>query len=113
MFQNADVPVLGVVQNMHGFICPHCGERIDIFPPSSEQRTQLDNLPLLGTIPLDPAMVTSGDRGQPAVVSLPESAVATAFFSIAHQIANTLEIEHSAKETDTTNGKEEIDERED
>jgi len=114
MFQNAGVPVLGVIQNMQGFICPHCGERIDIFPPSSQQRTQLDNLPQLGTIPLDPAMVTSGDRGQPAVVSLPESRLATAFFSIAHQIASTLEIQHSAiKETGTTRGKEETDERED
>src|SRR6266851_9766583 len=55
MFQGVNVPVLGVVQNMDGFLCPHCGERIDIFPPSPESRALLDGLPLLGAIPLDPA----------------------------------------------------------
>src|SRR5438876_948671 len=51
MFQKADVPVLGVVQNMDGFICPHCGERIEIFPASHERRQLLDTVPLLATIP--------------------------------------------------------------
>jgi hypothetical protein len=63
-------------------------------------------------------MVTSGDRGQPAVVSLPESPIATAFFSIAHQIINRLETSTgiqppTSEETNTTKGEEEIDERED
>src|SRR5436309_4202640 len=60
MFQQSGVPVLGVVQNMDGFLCPHCGEHVDIFPRSQEARTVLDALPLLGRVPLDPEAVISG-----------------------------------------------------
>src|SRR5215469_1136353 len=88
MFQNAGVPVLGLVQNMSGFVCPHCGERVDIFPSSAESRALLDGLPLLGAIPLDPATALSGDRGQPVVVSLPESPVTAAFRCIAEQVVS-------------------------
>src|SRR5438270_10304433 len=90
MFQSANVPVLGLVQNMAGFLCPHCGERIDIFPTSTEVHSQLYQLPLLGTIPLDPATARSGDSGQPVVVSMPESPVSLAFCAMAEQIASQL-----------------------
>ena len=90
MFQNTGVPVLGLVQNMSGFVCPHCGELIDIFPASSESRTSLDSLPLLGAIPLDPATASSGDKGQPVVVSVPESPVTVAFYGIAEQVGEIL-----------------------
>ena len=92
MFKNADVPVLGLVQNMSGFLCPHCGERIDVFPPGHSSRTLLDDLPLLGAIPLDPPTALSGDRGQPVVVSMPESPVSLAFLGVADQITATLEV---------------------
>src|SRR5438132_9142636 len=91
MFREAGVPALGVVQNMDGFLCPHCGERIEIFPRSREVREQLDNLPLLGSIPLDPAAALSGDKGQPVVVSNPESPVSIAFMSIAEQVKTIIE----------------------
>jgi ATP-binding protein involved in chromosome partitioning len=90
MFQNAGVPVLGLVQNMCGFVCPHCGEHIDIFPSSVESRALLDGLPLLGSIPLDPATAMSGDKGQPVVMSMPESPVAVAFEGIAEQVIASL-----------------------
>jgi ATP-binding protein involved in chromosome partitioning len=90
MFQKAGVPILGLVQNMSGFVCPHCGERIDIFPPSSESRTLLDSLPLLGAIPLDPSTAVQGDQGRPVVISMPESPVTTAFYSIAEQVTDNL-----------------------
>ena len=90
MFQNAGVAVLGLVQNMSGFVCPHCGERVDIFPSSDESRALLDSLPLLGAIPLDPATAVSGDKGQPVVVSMPESPVAAAFKYVAEQVAAAL-----------------------
>ncbi|HJT55618.1 MAG TPA: P-loop NTPase [Ktedonobacteraceae bacterium] len=92
MFQSAGVPVLGLVQNMSGFVCPHCGEHIDIFPTSLEYRALLDELPLLGAIPLDPATAVSGDTGQPVVVRMPESAVAQAFGCIAEKIAGMVEM---------------------
>ena len=62
------LPVIGVIENMSGFICPHCGEGVDIFK-SGGGRTMADemNVPFLGKIPLDPAMVTAGDEGKPFV----------------------------------------------
>ena len=90
MFQHAGVRVLGLVQNMSGFVCPHCGEPVEIFPSSTESRAQLDGLPLLGTIPLDPATAVSGDKGQPVVVSMPESPVSAAFKCVAEQVVAAL-----------------------
>lgn len=99
MFHSASVPVLGLVQNMSGFICPHCGERVDIFPASPEYRALLDDLPLLGSIPLDPATAISGDSGEPVVVRMPDSVVSQAFGFIAEKVANVLEVGKSAKDT--------------
>jgi len=90
MFQTAHVPLLGFVRNMDGFLCPHCGERVEIFPRSQEARLQLDDLPLLGSVPLDPQAVVSGDKGYPAVVSMPTSAMAQSFTEIAHQVKQQL-----------------------
>ncbi|QBD82403.1 ATP-binding protein [Ktedonosporobacter rubrisoli] len=87
MFKNGNVPVLGVIQNMDGFMCPHCGERVEIFPQSREARVQLDDLPLLGRIPLDPSAAAYSDKGYPAVVSMPESPVAQALVDAAEQVA--------------------------
>ncbi len=91
MFQNVYVPVLGVVQNMDGFVCPHCGERAEIFPRSQETRNLLDELPLLGSIPLDPAAVVSSDKGHPIIISMPESPVAQAFTRVATSVVSALD----------------------
>lgn len=90
MFQDAGVPIIGLVQNMSGFLCPHCGERVEIFPVSTEANSYLHQVPLLGTIPLDPATARSGDAGRPVVASHPESPVASAFFAIAEHSASRL-----------------------
>ena len=121
MFQAANVPVLGLVQNMDGFLCPHCGERVDIFPRSQEARILLDDLHLLGRIPLDPAAVVSGDKGHPVVISMPESPVAQAFFGVAEEViallkaANATNYAPLSADTadDTEQGKQANDERED
>lgn len=56
--------VLGIVENMSGFVCPHCGERVDIFNAGGGDRLAAETgLPLLGKIPLDPAIVKAGDEG--------------------------------------------------
>ena len=98
MFVAADVPVLGLIQNMDGFTCPHCGEHIDIFPRSQETRSQLDGLTLLSTVPLDPVAVVMGDKGQPIVVSMPDSPVASAFLIAAQRTAAALDNAHTANE---------------
>jgi ATP-binding protein involved in chromosome partitioning len=121
MFQAANVPVLGLVQNMDGFLCPHCGERVDIFPRSQETRIQLDDLRLLGRIPLDPAAVVSGDKGHPVVISMPESPVAQAFLGVAEEVIDILKVAKATKDAsvsaemvdDTEQGKQADDERED
>jgi ATP-binding protein involved in chromosome partitioning len=99
MFQGVDVPVLGVVRNMDGFLCPHCGEHVQIFPRSQEARELLDDLPLLGSIPLDPATAVSGDTGQPVVVSKAESAVAGAFLDMAAQVSLLLQAQRVVADT--------------
>src|SRR5690348_5297988 len=118
MFRNADVPVLGVVQNMDGWLCPHCGEQVEIFPRSQEAGNALDELPLLGRIPLDPKAVVSGDRGQPVVVSMPESLVAQAFTAMAEQIVALVETKQSVEtqaeqKEERRKGEQADDERED
>ncbi len=98
MFQEVNVHVLGVVQNMDGFLCPHCGETVEIFPRSLETRALLDDLPLLGSIPLDPSAALSGDKGQPVVVSKPTSPVAQAFISMAKEVKTLLDARKAVEE---------------
>ncbi len=87
MFRQAGTPVLGLVENMSGFVCPHCGERVEIFPPSKASSSLLGEVPVLATIPLDPATAASGDHGQPVTVIRPDSPVAQAFHALAERVA--------------------------
>ncbi len=89
MYRSAGVRVLGVVQNMSGFTCPHCGEVVEIFPIGREMAS-LDSLPVLCTIPFYPPTATSGDKGQPIVVSLPSSPASSAFYALAETISGAL-----------------------
>jgi ATP-binding protein involved in chromosome partitioning len=66
MLRDAGVPVLGGIENMSGFPCPHCGERIEVFPAAPTERTiWADGVPLLGTLPLDPALAEAAEHGRP------------------------------------------------
>ena len=88
MFEHMDVPILGVVENMSYFFCPHCHERTDIFGHGGAQKLADDNgVPLLGEIPLDPAVRAGGDAGQPVMVQDPMSPIAAAFREIAGLMA--------------------------
>ncbi len=91
MFKGAGVPILGLVQNMAGFLCPHCGERVDIFPMSAEATSLLHYMPLLGVVPLDLATARSGDSGQPIVVTMPQSPISAEFYAIAGQVVERLQ----------------------
>lgn len=81
-------PVLGLVENMSGLFCPHCGKEIDLFKKGGgKELAEREGLPFLGAIPLDPANVVAADRGQP-IVSLPGDFPAkTAFLKLAHTVA--------------------------
>jgi ATP-binding protein involved in chromosome partitioning len=88
MLARVNVPVLGIVENMSYFLCPHCGERTDIFSHGGAAR-QAERLkvPFLGEVPLETEIRVGGDEGYPIVVGKPNSPVATAFRTIAGALA--------------------------
>ncbi|HQU33767.1 MAG: hypothetical protein B7Z68_07700 [Acidobacteria bacterium 21-70-11] len=92
MFQKVNVPVLGMIENMSAFVCPHCGERSEIFKHGGGRRTaeQL-GVPFLGDIPIDPAIVLGGDAGTPIVAAHPDSAAAKAFLELAAAVREQVE----------------------
>jgi ATP-binding protein involved in chromosome partitioning len=91
MFRKVDVPVLGIVENMSIFVCPHCGEASEIFGHGGA-RTEAERLgvPFLGALPLHMAIRTTSDGGTPIVASQPESAEARAFLDVADRVADGL-----------------------
>jgi len=83
----AKMPILGIVENMSGFVCPHCGEKTDIFGSGGGERTAKEmNVPFLGKIPIEPDVMKSGDAGMPVVVSYPKSETAKAFVKITDKV---------------------------
>jgi Mrp family chromosome partitioning ATPase len=81
-----NIPVKGIVENMSGFICPHCGERTDIFKTGGGKQAANDlHVPFLGQIPLDPQVVLACDGGSPYVEKYPSSEMSKAFLDIAEQ----------------------------
>jgi ATP-binding protein involved in chromosome partitioning len=88
MFSQVKVEVIGLVENMGRFTCPHCHEAIDIFSSGGTERTAGQfGLEFLGSLDLDPAIREGGDRGLPVTLAGPESAVAKEFFDVARKIA--------------------------
>ncbi|UAL08046.1 MAG: Mrp/NBP35 family ATP-binding protein [Candidatus Methanogranum gryphiswaldense] len=86
------IPIIGLIENMSGFVCPHCGEITDIFKSGGGEATAKDmNIQFLGRVPIEPAIVLSGDSGMPIVISNPESESAKAFNKIANKIIETVE----------------------
>jgi ATP-binding protein involved in chromosome partitioning len=87
MFERVGVPVLGVVENMSYFACPHCGERTEIFLSGGGRRLADEvGVPLLGQVPLQARMPDLGDSGTPVVVAEPESPAAQALRQVADEI---------------------------
>jgi ATP-binding protein involved in chromosome partitioning len=88
MFHQVNVEVLGIVENMSHFNCPHCHQEIDIFSKGGAERTAKQfNLPFLGGIELDPQIRSGGDRGLPVALAGPDSPLAAPFYAIARQVA--------------------------
>jgi ATP-binding protein involved in chromosome partitioning len=90
MFRRLGVPVLGLVENMSHYTCPDCGRVEHLFGSGGGERTatQLE-IPFLGAIPIDPAVVAGGDSGRPVVLDRPESPSATSFVDIAAALLDT------------------------
>lgn len=69
-----NVPALGIIENMSGLVCPHCGKPIDVFKQGGGKQASLDlDVPFLGAIPLDLEIVNASDKGQPYVLEHPQS----------------------------------------
>lgn len=86
------IPIIGIVENMSGFVCPHCGEVTDIFGSGGGEATAGEmNVQFLGRVPIEPGIVLSGDSGMPIVLKDPSSESAKAFAGIIDRIVKTVE----------------------
>jgi ATP-binding protein involved in chromosome partitioning len=91
MFERVAVPLLGIVENMSYFACPHCGKPSPLFGSGGGARLARElGAPLLGEIPLDPRVLEGGDRGTPIVATDPESPAARALLDVAAKVAAAL-----------------------
>jgi ATP-binding protein involved in chromosome partitioning len=92
MFQRLNVPILGVVENMSTFACPHCGQHTSIFGETGGQRVADEyGAPLMARLPLDPETRVGGDEGTPITVRKPDSAQALAFRNLAAAVAKRID----------------------
>ncbi len=92
MFKRVDVPVLGLVENMSYFLCPHCGERSDIFSHGgAKQEAERWNVQFLGEIPLELKIREMSDAGKPIVANEPDGAYAKIYKEIAAKVRGALE----------------------
>ncbi|KAG9452581.1 hypothetical protein H6P81_005485 [Aristolochia fimbriata] len=92
MFCKVEVPILGLVENMSCFKCPHCGEKSYIFGCGGAQRTADEmNMEFLGEIPLEVGVRVSSDEGTPIVASAPDCGVSEAYKHLASNVVRRLE----------------------
>jgi len=97
MFQQVQVPILGVIENMSFFACPQCGEQEDLFGHGGgAEVAKLAGAPLLAQVPLDPQVCEDGDAGQPIVLASPGSATARVLRNLAADLAKALGVASGA-----------------
>lgn len=91
MFKRVDVPILGIVENMSYYVCPHCGSRADIFGHEGAQTTAAElGVPFLGEIPLHIDIRANADAGTPIVLAEPDSPYTKAYMEIAAKLLDSL-----------------------
>jgi len=84
--------IVGIVENMSGLACPHCGKNIDLFKIGGGEKAAADfSIPFLGRIPIDPKIVEEGDKGIPFILSQDDSIVVKAFNQIVEKIEKQYE----------------------
>ncbi len=89
LVEKMGVPVLGIVENMSEFVCPKCGETYKIFGEGAAKKASEEyGIEHLGTLPLDPRVITLSDKGTPFVIEEPDSKVAAAFSELVDKLAN-------------------------
>ena len=92
MFRKVSVPILGIIENMSYFICPHCGEQSNIFHHDGARKTaDAQEVEFLGAIPLDIEIRETSDSGHPIVATQPDSPHAKAYVEIAKKVLSGVE----------------------
>jgi Mrp family chromosome partitioning ATPase len=83
-----NIPILGIVENMSGMVCPHCGETVDLFKSGGGEKAANEmGVNFLGKVPIDPMVVIQGDSGKPYVLEVKDTPTALAFRKIAENVA--------------------------
>jgi ATP-binding protein involved in chromosome partitioning len=94
MFRQLNIPVLGVIENMSFFVCPHCDERTEIFGHGGGERMAEEvKIPFLGGVPIDTRVRAGGDEGRPIVAVDPDAPAALAFSEVASRVAAQISIQ--------------------
>jgi len=85
------MPVIGMIENMSGFVCPKCGAKINIFRSGGGQKTAEElGVPFLGSIPIDQKVCEDSDKGVPFIIEHSDSSASKAFMEIVQKIENFL-----------------------
>ncbi|MGZ4849959.1 MAG: Mrp/NBP35 family ATP-binding protein [Candidatus Bathyarchaeia archaeon] len=85
--ERLNMPIIGVVENMSGFVCPHCGQKTEIFQSGGGKKmAQEVGVPFLGSIPIDSKVGVDSDKGQPFVIADKDSSAAKAFMEIVEKV---------------------------
>ncbi len=89
--KTVEMPIVGVVENMSGFVCPHCGETVDIFSSGGGEKTAREfDLAFLGRVPMDPRVVIAGDSGRPYLSSTEKTPATEAFARVVDAVEKRL-----------------------
>jgi ATP-binding protein involved in chromosome partitioning len=96
--QRLGLPIIGVVENMSGFVCPECGEKIDIFQSGGGKKmAEETGTQFLGSIPIDPQVSMDSDKGAPFVIEHADSPAAKAFVEIVKKVESFLKEKEKTK----------------
>jgi Mrp family chromosome partitioning ATPase len=96
-----NMPIIGIIENMSGFECPHCGKTINLFKSGGGQKAALELMvPFLGKVPIDPKIVETGDSGRPFVLEYSKSESAKVFSEIVKRIENSIKGERKENEVE-------------
>lgn len=90
--EKMELPVIGIIENMSGMVCPHCGDIIDLFGRGGGEKAAQDlGVPFLGSIPLDPEMVKAGDEGRPYILRHADTPVWKAIDTVMENLVKRVE----------------------
>jgi ATP-binding protein involved in chromosome partitioning len=97
------MPVIGIIENMSGFVCPHCGEKSNIFESGGGQKIAEElGMTFLGSIPIDQRICEDADRGKPFIVEHPSSPASKSFMEIVNKIEDFLNKKDASRNKEVT-----------